>query len=90
MLDELVDQIAALDGQPDPKLEALREVMATTDSQKVVIFTSFRDTAEYLRRAFEQDPDLINSREWAAVVGADTSGDRARDGDRSPLPPTSR
>ena len=42
VLDELVDQIAALYGQPDPKLEALREVMATTDSQKVVVFTSFR------------------------------------------------
>ena len=73
VLDELVDHIAALEGQPDPKLEALREVMATTASQKVVVFTSFRDTAEYLRRAFEQDPDLIDGREWAAVVGADTS-----------------
>ena len=73
VLDELVEQIAALDGQPDPKLEALREVMATTDSQKVVVFTSFRDTAQYLRRAFEQDPELIAGREWAAVVGADAS-----------------
>ena len=73
VLDELAELIAALEGQPDPKLEALRDVMATTDSQKVVVFTSFRDTAEYLRRAFEQDPDLVDGREWAAVVGADTS-----------------
>ena len=73
VLDELIGQIEALDGQPDPKLEALRAVMTTTDSQKVVVFTSFRDTAEYLRRAFEDDSSLIDGRKWAAVVGADTS-----------------
>ena len=72
-LDELMGQIAALEGQADPKLEALRDVMATTDAQKVVIFTSFRDTAEYLQRAFEADPELLRGREWAAVVGAETS-----------------
>ena len=78
ILDELAGQIAALEGEADPKLEALREVMATTEADKVVIFTSFRDTAEYLQRAFEADAGLLDGREWAAVVGAETS-DAARE-----------
>ena len=73
VLDELADQIAAVEDAPDPKLEALREVMTTTDSDKVVIFTTFRDTAEYLKRAFAEAPDLLDGREWAAVIGAGTS-----------------
>ena len=73
ILDELAEQIAALEGQVDPKLEALREVMVSTEARKVVIFTSFQDTADYLQRAFEADTELLRGREWAAVVGAATS-----------------
>ena len=72
-LGELAEHLERLEGQPDPKLDALREVMASTEARKVVVFTSFRDTAEYLREAFENDPDLLDGREWAAVVGSGTS-----------------
>ena len=72
-LGEIIDQIEQLEDAPDPKLDRLRDVMATTSAQKVAIFTSFQDTAEYLKQAIEDDPDLLNGRTWAAVIGADTS-----------------
>ena len=72
-LADLAERIGRLRDLPDPKLEALREVMAETGAQKVVVFTSFRDTAEYLRDAFEKDPGLLNGRKWAAVVGSEAS-----------------
>ncbi len=72
-LGELAAHLERLEGQPDPKLDALREVMAATEARKVVVFTSFRDTAEYLRQAFEHDSDLLAGRRWATVVGSATS-----------------
>ncbi|MYA00906.1 MAG: hypothetical protein F4Y35_03895 [Chloroflexi bacterium] len=73
ILGEIAEQIEQLEDWPDPKLEQLREVMASTTAQKVAIFTSFRDTAEYLQRAIESDPGLLGDRKWAAVVGAEAS-----------------
>ena len=80
VLDALADQIAALEEAPDPKLKARRNVMTTTDSGKVVIFTTFRDTAEYLQHAFEQDPDLLDGRERAAVIDVLLSTDILSEG----------
>jgi superfamily II DNA or RNA helicase len=73
ILGEIIDQIEQLEGAPDPKLDQLRHVMATTSAQKVAIFTSFQDTAEYLKQAIENDPGLLSGRTWAAVIGADAS-----------------
>ena len=72
-LGEIIDQIEQLEDAPDPKLDRLRHVMASTSAQKVAIFTSFQDTAEYLKQAIEADPDLLKGRTWAAVIGADAS-----------------
>ena len=72
VLGELVEHLERLEGQPDPKLDELRNVMGATEARKIVVFTSFRDTAEYLREAFEDDLDLLGGREWAAVVGSGT------------------
>ena len=72
-LGELVGHLEQLDGQPDPKLDELRKVMTGTEARKIVVFTSFHDTAEYLRQAFENDSDLLHQRRWAAVVGSQTS-----------------
>ena len=73
VLGEIAEQIEQLEGWPDPKLEQLRQVMATTAAQKVAIFTSFQDTAEYLKQTIEDDPDLLGDRNWAAVIGAEAS-----------------
>ncbi len=77
-LAEIADQLEQLESSPDPKLEQLRQVMASTTAQKVAIFTSFHDTAEYLKAAFERDPSLLGDRQWAAVIGAQ-AGQRARE-----------
>ncbi len=82
-LGELAARLTQFESQPDPKLDALRAVMAETEAQKVVVFTSFRDTAEYLRRAFESDPTLLGGRKWESVIGAGTGEhERARALDR--------
>ena len=60
---------------PDPKLNALREVMAETPSQKVAIFTAFQDTATYLKERIESKPDVLGNREWTVVIGSETSAD---------------
>lgn len=72
-LGEIIEQIEQLEDAPDPKLDRLRHVMATTSAQKIAIFTSFQDTAEYLRQAIEDDPALLNGRTWSSVIGADAS-----------------
>ncbi len=77
-LGEIAEQIEQLESLPDPKLEQLRQVMASTSAQKVAIFTSFHDTAAYLKAAFERDPSLLGGRQWAAVIGAESS-QRARE-----------
>ena len=73
ILGEIAKQIEQLEDGPDPKLEQLRQVMSSTAAEKIAIFTSFQDTADYLKQAIEADPDLINGRTWAAVIGADAS-----------------
>ena len=73
ILGEMAEQIEQLDDWPDPKLDQLQEVMATTAAQKVAIFTSFQDTAEYLKQAIDDDPGLLKGRTWAAVIGAGAS-----------------
>lgn len=73
LLGEIAEQIEQLQDWPDPKLEQLRKVMASTTAQKVAVFTSFQDTAAYLKQAIERDPGLLGDRKWAAVIGAESS-----------------
>ena len=76
-------QLENLEGRPDPKLHALREVMAHTPSDKVAIFTAFQDTAAYLQERIESDPSLLGDRTWTVVIGSETSPDaRARELER--------
>ena len=64
-----------LRNNPDPKLDTLKSVMATTPSQKVAIFTAFQDTAAYLKESIESRPDLLGGREWTVVMGSETDPD---------------
>ena len=71
-LGEMAALLEGLEGQTDPKIEALRVLMADTPSQKVAIFTTFKDTAVYLKGLIEGDPALLASREWTVVIGSET------------------
>ena len=82
-LAEMAARLERLRGRPDPKLWMLRQVMAETPSEKVAIFTAFQDTAAYLRSAIERDPELLDGREWTAVIGSSIDAEaRARELER--------
>ena len=68
-------RLEALGSHPDPKLDALRAVMNSTSAEKVAIFTSFQDTAAYLKEKIERDPGLIGNRSWTVVIGSETDAD---------------
>ena len=68
-------RLESLKDGPDPKLDTLREVMATTPSQKVAVFTAFQDTAAYLKERIESQPDVLGDRKWTVAIGSETSAD---------------
>ena len=69
------ERLDALRNSPDTKLDTLKNVMATTPSQKVAVFTAFQDTAAYLKECIESRPDLLGGREWTVVIGSETDAD---------------
>ena len=69
------ERLESLTDGPDPKLDTLKELMAVTPSQKVAIFTTFQDTATYLKEQIERQPDMLGDREWTVVIGSETSAD---------------
>ena len=75
ILADISTQLEYLKTGSDPKLDTLREVMASTQSQKIAVFTAFQDTAFYLKEQIENSPDLLNGRSWTAVIGSETSAD---------------
>ena len=75
ILTDMAAKLQSLKTESDPKLEALREVMARMPSQKVALFTAFQDTATYLKEQIERRPDLLGGRAWTVVIGAETSAD---------------
>ncbi len=83
VLGELLASLESLRGARDPKLEALGEIMGSTRSKKVAIFTAFQDTASYLRGEFERDPGLLGGRSWTAAIGSSMdASDRMRELER--------
>ena len=75
ILAEIADLLAGLENGPDPKLDALQDIMAATLSKKVAVFTAFQDTAAYLKQCIERQPDLLGGREWTVAIGSETSAD---------------
>ena len=73
LLGGLTRMLRDIGERPDPKIEAMRRIMEETPAEKVAVFTSFRDTAAYLRERLEQDGGLGGGRDWVAVLGAETS-----------------
>lgn len=67
------DLLQQIGGHDDAKLFALRQIMHNTGSDKAVIFTQFKETAEYLRSQFERDADLLDGRKFVAIIGSESS-----------------
>ena len=74
-LDGLTASLRALEDLPDPKLQALQTVMSSTPAEKVAIFTSFQDTAAYLKDQIEHCPEILDGRSRTVVIGSETSAD---------------
>ncbi len=72
LLQEIEERLEKLDAAHDPKLKLLRRVLEESPSRKVVVFSTFADTVEYLD---EQLPELVAGRERVTVIGADTTTD---------------
>ena len=73
LLQEIEERLEKLDADHDPKLKLLRRVLDDSPSEKIVVFSTFADTVEYLD---EQLPALVSDRERVTVIGADTSTDQ--------------
>ena len=73
LLQEIEERLEKLDAEHDPKLKLLRRVLEESPSEKIVVFTTFADTVEYLD---EQLPELLSDRERVTVIGADTTTDQ--------------
>ena len=73
LLQEIEERLEKLDAAHDPKLKLLRRVLEESPSKKVVVFSTFADTVEYLD---EQLPELVAGRERVTVIGADTTTDQ--------------
>ena len=72
LLQEIEERLEKLDAAHDPKLKLLRRVLEESPSRKVVVFSTFADTVEYLDK---QLPELVAGRERVTVIGADTTTD---------------
>ena len=79
LLGGLTRMLRKIGERPDPKIEAMRRIMEETPARKVAVFTSFRDTAAYLRERLKEDPGLGGGRDWVAVLGAETSAPERED-----------
>ena len=72
LLVQIRERLEKLDAQHDPKLKLLRRVLEESASDKVVVFTTFADTVEYLD---EHLPQRVARRERVTVIGAATTPD---------------
>ena len=73
LLQEIEERLEKLDAEHDPKLKLLRRVLEESPSEKIVVFSTFADTVEYLDK---QLPKPVSDRERVTVIGADTTTDQ--------------
>lgn len=101
VLRSLLEDLSDLMDREDPKLAALVKVLKEIHARKVAIFTSFTDTARYLRQQLEASEEARGGRPFIAVIGDEASAEeRAQalrrfcphsmgDDEIAPLPPGS-
>lgn len=71
-LDRKLEHLSTLE---DPKIDRLAEILSGTEAEKVAVFTSFADTARYVKNAIELDPDRFGSREMTVIIGTETEAE---------------
>ncbi|MDE2772683.1 MAG: helicase-related protein [Gemmatimonadota bacterium] len=72
LLSGVQERLQKLDAESDPKLALFRRVLEESASQKVVVFSTFADTVEYLH---DKLPKQVAGRQRVTVIGADTTPD---------------
>ena len=73
LLVAMAARLRRLQDVADPKLARFRDIMTSTDSEKVAIFTTYADTAEYLEQNVRTDPTLVGNRSYSVVIGGRSS-----------------
>ncbi len=74
-LAEMRSDLERLAGQPDPKLARLADELRKSTAGKVAIFTSYGDTARYLRDRLAGDASARGGREMVTVIGDERDSD---------------
>lgn len=72
---DIRDLLRQIGDHADAKLIALRGIMHETRSKKAVVFTQFKETAEYLASCFENDDQMLAGRRFVAIIGSESSVD---------------
>ena len=71
----IAERLERLMELPDPKLAALKELLARSPSKKVAVFTSYADTGRYIVQALGDDKAATGGREMIAVIGDELDSD---------------
>jgi superfamily II DNA or RNA helicase len=66
------NELTALEGRGDPKLDLLVRLLEESPARKVAVFSTFGATVRYLDRHL---PELVGGRERVAVIGAEATPD---------------
>ena len=71
----MLADLKTLAGLPDPKLEQFAALLNELGAEKVAVFTTYGDTARYLRDRLSDDPSMAGGRTLGAVVGDELGSD---------------
>jgi hypothetical protein len=70
VLRDFADRVADVSLDDDPKLEALATLLGDTlGPEKTIVFTYYADTADWIRRALEEQSERFGGRRFVVVTG---------------------
>lgn len=75
LLSEVAERLGRLLEMPDPKLERLAETLRSTSARKVIVFSTFGDTVEYVSEQIARDPERFGGRTFVSIVGGHDDAD---------------
>lgn len=74
-LAKIAERLERLMELPDPKLAALMELLVSSPSKKIAVFTGYADTGRYLVNKLADDEALRGGRSMIAVIGDELDSD---------------
>jgi superfamily II DNA or RNA helicase len=74
-LAKIADRLERLMELPDPKLAALKELLTSSPSKKIAVFTGYADTGRYLVKSLLDDEAGRGGRSMVAVIGDELDSD---------------